>query len=56
MEFDFQKLDPYEFERFVQSPVRVIQGVGSIYLGKRPDGGREATFFGEAPYPSANQT
>jgi len=44
-----------EFEHLAQDLVKVVVGNGSVTYGKGPDGGREATFDGVAPYPSASE-
>lgn len=44
-----------EFERLAQSLVKAVVGVGSITFGPGPDGAREATFSGRAPYPSESE-
>ena len=52
MKYDFQKLNDLEFERMIQSLSRKVLGYGTITFGEGTDGGREATFLGEAPFPS----
>jgi hypothetical protein len=52
MNYNFSHLDSQKFEHLIQSLTRKILGNGVIMFGAGPDGGREATFRGEAPYPS----
>ncbi|MEV1074909.1 NACHT domain-containing protein [Micromonospora parva] len=51
-EYNLEGLGSAEFERLVQSLLKEVIGDGTITFGAGPDGGREATFTGEAPYPS----
>jgi hypothetical protein len=51
MDYNFNSLTPGTFEHLVQSLSRKILGNGLITFGDGPDGGREATFDGEAPSP-----
>jgi hypothetical protein len=50
--YDLNRLGDFEFERLCQSLLKEIIGSGTITFGDGPDGGREATFSGAAPYPS----
>ena len=55
MNYDLNRLHPTEFEQLIQSLLKKIIGQGTITFGQGPDGGREATYEGSAPYPSQNQ-
>ena len=50
--YDLNKLNDSEFESLFQSLLKKVIGLGTITFGVGPDGGREATYSGEAPYPS----
>jgi len=50
--YNLDGLGPNEFERLVQALLREVIGSGTVTFGAGPDGGREATFSGKAPYPS----
>ncbi|HYI98646.1 MAG TPA: hypothetical protein VEX36_03050 [Thermoleophilaceae bacterium] len=50
--YNLNSLGPAEFERFAQSLIKAVIGDGTITFGAGPDGNREATFTGHAPYPS----
>jgi hypothetical protein len=52
MNYDLNRLNPNEFEQLIQSLLKKIIGQGTITFGQGPDGGREATYEGSAPYPS----
>jgi len=52
MKYDFSRLDAYNFEHLVQALTRNIIGYGALSFGAGPDGGREASFRGKAPFPS----
>lgn len=52
MRFTLNNLNPYDFEHLVQALCRRILGSGTISFGDGPDGGREATYQGVAPFPS----
>jgi hypothetical protein len=41
-----------EFEHLIQALLKVVIGSGTTTFGDGPDGGREATYSGLAPYPS----
>ncbi|BCL83996.1 hypothetical protein ccbrp13_64610 [Ktedonobacteria bacterium brp13] len=51
--YDLNRLGDKEFERLCQSLLKEIIGNGTTTFGEGPDGGREATFRGQAPYPSS---
>jgi len=51
MDYNFDALNPRDFEHLIQSLARKILGNGLITFGDGPDGGREATFEGKAPFP-----
>jgi hypothetical protein len=50
--YPLNALGSEEFEHLTQSLVKAVIGAGSVTFGVGPDGGREATFRGTAPYPS----
>ncbi len=50
--YDLDGLGDVEFEHLVQTLLKVVIGNGTTTFGTGPDGGREATFQGKAPYPS----
>jgi hypothetical protein len=52
MNYDLNQLNPNEFEQLIQSLLKKIIGQGTTTFGQGPDGGREATYEGSAPYPS----
>lgn len=52
MDYNFNFLTLGTFEHLIQSLSRKILGNGLITFGDGPDGGREATFEGKAPFPS----
>ena len=51
-DYDLNRLGEREFEHLAQALIKKIIGLGTITFGDGPDGGREATYFGKAPYPS----
>ena len=53
--YELNKLGATEFENLVQALIKEIIGDGTVTFGAGPDGGREATFDGPAPYPSRVQ-
>jgi hypothetical protein len=53
--YDLNRLGEKEFEHLSQSLIKKVIGVGTITFGDGPDGGREATYSGKAPYPSKNE-
>jgi hypothetical protein len=54
MPYDLTRLDPHNFEHLIQSLSRKILGYGTVSFGRGPDGGREASFKGKAPFPSTS--
>ncbi len=52
VDYDLSKLNSREFEHLVQSLSVKLLGPGIVIFGDGPDGGREATFDGEIPYPT----
>ncbi|MFY1596566.1 NACHT domain-containing protein [Micromonospora sp. WMMD737] len=50
--YNLNSLGSTEFERLVQALLKSIIGPGTTTFGAGRDGGREATFTGEAAYPS----
>ena len=53
--YDINNIGEKEFERLIQALIKEIIGLGTITFGEGPDGGREATFFGKAGYPSKEE-
>lgn len=53
--YDLDRLGHGEFEDLVQALLKMIIGLGTITFGDGPDGGREATYSGKAPYPSQSE-
>jgi len=53
--YDLNRLGALEFERLCQSLLKAIIGSGVTIFGEGPDGAREATFSGKAPYPSKTE-
>jgi len=53
--YDLNQLGSEEFEHLCQSLIKKVIGLGTITFGDGPDGGREATFEGRAPYPSPTE-
>lgn len=53
--YDLDRLGEKEFERLVQALIKKVIGVGTITFGEGPDGAREATYSGRAPYPSEEE-
>ncbi|MFC6013013.1 NACHT domain-containing protein [Nocardia lasii] len=51
--YELGRLGAQEFENLIQALVKEILGNGTITFGVGPDGGREAEYTGDAPYPSA---
>ena len=51
MSNQFFGFSPEAFEQFVRALALSIFGPGVTVFGNGPDGGREATFDGEVPYP-----
>ena len=52
MNYNLNNLGSRNFEHLVQSLCKKIIGEGVSIFGAGPDGQREATFNGSAPYPS----
>jgi hypothetical protein len=52
MNYDLNRFSPNVFEELIQSLLKKIIGQGTTTFGQGPDGGREATYEGSAPYPS----
>jgi hypothetical protein len=50
---EFKNFSPQAFERLVQTLGVSVLGPGTVVFGSGPDGGREATFTGEVPFPSS---
>jgi hypothetical protein len=50
--YDLDRLGDREFENLIQALLKKVIGAGTITFGEGPDGGREATYSGKAPYPS----
>ena len=50
--FDLERLGDHQFELMCQSLLKAVVGPGTTTFGEGPDGGREATYIGKAPYPS----
>jgi hypothetical protein len=50
----FGNFSPKSFERLIQALCIHVFGAGTTIFGSGPDGGREATFTGEVPFPSAS--
>ncbi|WP_316753707.1 hypothetical protein [Pedobacter gandavensis] len=55
MTYDLSRLHSLDFESLSQSLCKKIIGAGCTSFGLGPDGGREATFEGSAPYPSETE-
>ena len=54
-DYDLTRLGTDEFENLSQALLKKIIGSGTITFGSGPDGGREATYSGSAPYPSPSE-
>jgi hypothetical protein len=52
--YNLNALGNTEFEHLFQSLLKKIIGPGTDTFGTGPDGGREATYFGTADYPSSS--
>lgn len=50
---EFGHFNPKSFERLTQAICLRVLGAGTTIFGSGPDGGREATFTGEVPFPSS---
>lgn len=55
MSYNLNRLGSQNFEHLVQSLSKKIIGEGVSIFGAGPDGQREATFCGKAPYPSQRE-
>lgn len=53
--YDLDGLGEREFEHLCQTLLKAVIGNGTITFGEGPDGAREATFQGKAPYPSTSE-
>ncbi len=51
-DYDLSRLSNRSFEQLVQSVAVGVLGPGIVVFGDGPDGGREATFERQVPYPS----
>lgn len=54
-DIDLNGLNPRSFEQLVQALSAKILGPGVAVFGDGPDGGREAAFQGQVPYPSSSE-
>jgi hypothetical protein len=54
MQYDFSRFSAGSFEALIQALCQKILGSGTVVFGPGPDGGRDATFDGEVPYPSTS--
>jgi hypothetical protein len=52
---EFGHFSPKSFERLAQAICIQVLGAGTTIFGSGPDGGREATFTGEVPFPSPSK-
>jgi hypothetical protein len=52
-DYNFSSFSPRSFEHLIQALCQKILGPGIRVHGDGPDGGREASFRGRVPYPSA---
>ena len=50
-DYNLSQLSSRSFERLLQALAAKVLGPGVVIFGDGPDGGREATFEGEVPYP-----
>ncbi|MEU0856552.1 AAA family ATPase [Streptomyces griseofuscus] len=55
MDYDLTRLGWREFEHLSQVLAKCVLGPGVSVFGDGKDGGREATFTGQVPYPSPSQ-
>ena len=55
MSYNLNRLGSQNFEHLVQALSKKIIGEGVSIYGAGPDGQREATFHGKAPYPSETE-
>ncbi|OAH98836.1 hypothetical protein A1353_21675 [Methylomonas methanica] len=52
MDYDFSRLSTRSFEQLIQSLAHSVIGPNIVIFGDGPDGGREATFEGQIPFPN----
>jgi len=52
MQYDFNRLNSYDFEKLCQALAKTFLGPACTTFGEGVDGGREASFTGRAPFPS----
>jgi hypothetical protein len=52
MDYDLFRLNSRSFEQLTQGIAARVLGPGLVIFGDGPDGGREATFNAEVPYPT----
>ena len=52
MDYDFSRLSTRSFEQLIQSLAHAVLGSSIVIFGDGPDGGREATFEGQIPFPN----
>jgi hypothetical protein len=52
MDYDFSRLSTRSFEQLIQSLSHSVIGPSIVIFGDGPDGGREATFEGQIPFPN----
>jgi hypothetical protein len=50
---EFNQFSAQAFEQLIQAICIKVLGPGLVVFGSGPDGGREATFDGEVPFPSS---
>ncbi|MGW6304008.1 NACHT domain-containing protein [Streptomyces niveus] len=55
MDYDLTRLGWREFEHLSQALAKCVLGPGVSVFGDGKDGGREATFAGQVPYPNEQQ-
>jgi TorA maturation chaperone TorD len=55
MNYQINSLNSNDFELLSQAICKQIIGPGSVSFGDGPDGGREATYQGSAPFPSETE-
>jgi hypothetical protein len=55
MDYDLTRLGWREFEHLSQTLAKCVLGPGVSVFGDGKDGGREATFTGQIPYPNEHQ-
>ena len=51
-DYDLSRMSSRSFEQLVQSLADRLLGPGIVVFGDGPDGGREATFERQVPYPT----